>query len=59
MAQNRVPLGHDGCDARIAEARHFVPGSGGAKNVGLGFTSAAALLEGRLGEPTGQTSSPI
>ena len=52
MAQGRVPLGHDGFDARIAEAKHFVPGAGGAENIAAGFVSAAALLEGWLNEPS-------
>jgi len=52
MAQNRAPLGHDGFDARIAQARHFVPGTGGAENIATGFASASALLEGWLNEPT-------
>ena len=52
MAQDRVPLGHDGFDARVAEARHFVPGAGGAENIATGFVSASALLEGWLNEPS-------
>jgi uncharacterized protein (DUF433 family) len=51
MAQNKVPVGHDGFDARIAEAKQFVPGAGGAEDVAEGFTSADDLLQAWLNSP--------
>jgi uncharacterized protein (DUF433 family) len=51
IAQNKVPLGHNGFDARIAEAKQFVPGAGAAEDVGEGFTSADDILQAWLNSP--------
>jgi uncharacterized protein YkwD len=48
MAQNKVPLGHDGFEARIAEANRFVDGAIAAENTGMGFTSAVDVLQAWL-----------
>jgi uncharacterized protein (DUF433 family) len=53
MAQNKVPLGHDGFQARVAEAQRIVRASGaGAENVAQGFTRADELLQSWLAEPS-------
>ena len=50
MAAGAVPFGHDGFDARIAAIRAAL-GSGGsaAENVAVGYSSAAAVVNGWLG----------
>ena len=50
MASGTVPFGHDGFDARVAAIRAAL-GSGGsaAENVAMGFSSAAAVVNGWLG----------
>lgn len=56
MAQNRVPLGHDGFQERIVEAQRFVRGAGAAENIAQGFVSADDLLQGWLAEPSHKTT---
>jgi uncharacterized protein (DUF433 family) len=51
MAQNKLPLGHDGFAERIAEAGRIVNRGGGAEDTATGFSSADDVLQGWLNSP--------